>query len=134
MGCMLTPTLPMYAGESLTRAIISVFCILMKRICLFLRKRRTDFYQTHNFPLIYTIFEKSPSFLFSSLSLNSIPYIFAVRPVCVNNGSLHNERNLLACYASCPTGMFPLQYNHTFQAAHVSWIISLKYLPYEKAS
>ena len=41
---------------------------------------------------------------------------------------------LLTCYASCPTGMFPLQYNHTFKAPHVSWITSLKYLPFEKAS
>jgi hypothetical protein len=41
---------------------------------------------------------------------------------------------LLACYASCSNGMFPLQYNHIFQALHASWITSLKYLPYEKAS
>jgi len=41
---------------------------------------------------------------------------------------------LLACYASCQTGMFPVQHSCTLLAANGAKVTSLNFLPSDKAS
>jgi len=93
MGCMLAPTLVMYSGESLTRTIISVFCIFKKRLPLFLQKEKERLPLDSPFsPHIHNFWEVS--FLLTSFIFTHFHSLyFAVHPVCFTNGPLHNDSN-----------------------------------------
>jgi hypothetical protein len=84
----------------------------------FSRKWMKGFQQTHDFPLLHTIFEKSPSSLISSFSLppSLILYIFYVHPVCSSNDPPHSDTNPIALL--CPP----------------NWYVSCKMQPYLPSS
>ena len=131
-GLHVNTNLVVYAEESLTRAIISIFCILMRKLPLFLQKEKERLPSDSPFSsLIHHFWEVS--FLLTFLSFTLCPhmfYIFAVHPVCSTSCSIHNysSPNGLLCqlanwYVSC-----------TFLAAQTSWVTSLNFLPSDKVS